>query len=245
MCRICGSPALDHSPVLGRRRLLGLAAWGAAAALAPSAALAAGQAPPPKPQNVLTPEQALERLQAGNRRYVEGLTKGQDFAVERATLALGQNPYAAVLGCADSRVTPEFVFDSSLGDVFAVRVAGNVLTDAGQASLEYATAVLKTPLVVVLGHDACGAIDAAIKVAKTGEPLPGRLPDLMEDLRPAVEEAKSKPGDLLENAIQANVRRMVEKLKAGSVVAPLVAQKKVAVVGAIYRLKTGRVDFVV
>jgi carbonic anhydrase len=231
--------------MFGRRRFLGLAGAGLAAAMARSASFAAETISPPKPQNVLTPEQAIERLLAGNRRYVKGTMKRHDFSTERQSLALGQNPYAAVLGCADSRIAPEFAFDASRGDVFVVRVAGNFLSNDGLASLEYTTAVLKTPLLVVLGHEACGAVDAVVKVVKKDEKLLGHLPGLIENLRPAVEKAESEPGDILENAIKANVTLTVEKLKAaGPVIAALVEEKKVRVAGAIYRLKTGHVDII-
>jgi carbonic anhydrase len=246
MCLICGTPSADHSSQIPRRNFLGLlGASLAAAALAP-VLRAAPSGPPPKPQNVLTPDAALERLIAGNKRYVKGTMKRHDFATEREVLAGGQNPYAGILSCSDSRIGPEFAFDSARGDLFVVRVAGNFLETDGLASLEYTTAVLGTPLLVVLGHEKCGAVDAAIKVVKDGAKLPGHLPELVSHIKPAVKAAEGQSGDMLENAIQANVRLNVEKLKTASpVISKLVEQGKVRVVGGIYRLATGHVDFFV
>lgn len=244
MCFACGNPSADHSNQIPRRNFLGLLGAGlAAAALAP-VLRAAPKGPPPKPQNVLTPDGALERLIAGNKRYIDGVTKRVDFASERAALATGQNPYAGVLSCSDSRVGPEFAFDAGRGDIFAVRVAGNFLDSNGLASLEYTTAVLGTPLLVVLGHDACGAVDATIKVIKNGEKLPGHLPGLVSHLKPAVKVAEGQPGNLLDNAIRDNVVLNVQKLRTASpVISKLVEEGKVRVVGGIYRLATGHVDF--
>jgi carbonic anhydrase len=117
---------------------------------------------PPKPQNVLSPDASLKRLLEGNSRYVKGVMLRQDFKPEREALAGGQNPYAAVLSCADSRIAPGYAFDSGRGDLFVCRVAGNFASDETIASLEYAVAVLGTPLILVLGHDTCGAVDAAM-----------------------------------------------------------------------------------
>jgi carbonic anhydrase len=253
MCQICGTPSADHSlpasPLerqIPRRNFLGLLGAGLAAAAFAPVLRAAPKGPPPKPQNVLTPDAALERLIAGNKRYVKGTMKQHDFATEREALVGGQNPYAGILSCSDSRIGPEFAFDSARGDLFVVRVAGNFLETDGLASLEYTTAVLGTPLLVVLGHEKCGAVDAAIKVVKDGAKLPGHLPGLVSHIKPAVKAAEAQPGDLLENAIAENVRLNVERLKTASpIVSKLVDQGKVRVVGGIYRLATGRVDFFV
>ena len=130
----------------------------------------------PKPANVLTPDAALNELMQGNQRYVKGLTRRHDFRSERAALALGQNPYVGILSCADSRVGPEFAFDSARGDLFVVRIAGNFANDDNVASLEYGVAVLNTPLVMVLGHSSCGAIVSTIKSIDSKTTLPGHLP---------------------------------------------------------------------
>jgi len=131
---------------------------------------------PPKPQNVLSPDASLERLLKGNSRYVDGVALRHDFKHEREALVGGQNPYAAILSCADSRIAPEYAFDSGRGDLFVCRVAGNFATDEMIASMEYAVAVLGVPLILVLGHDKCGAVDAAIKSLKDDKALPGHMP---------------------------------------------------------------------
>jgi len=246
MCLICGTPSADHSSQIPRRNFLGLlGASLAAAALAP-VLRAAPSGPPPKPQNVLTPDAALDRLKAGNARFVEDVMKRADFASERRELAHGQNPFAGILSCSDSRVGPEFVFDTTLGDIISVRVAGNFVEPDGLASLEYATGVLGTPLLVVLGHDSCGALHAAVDVVEEKKELPGHLPELVSHLTPAVKAAEGQPGDLLANAIKVNVTQNVEKLKTASpVISKLIADGKVRVVGGIYHLESGAVDFFV
>ena len=202
--------------------------------------------PPPKPQNVLSPDAALTRLVAGNARYVAGISRRHDFAHEREALAGGQNPFAAVLGCADSRIAPEYAFDTARGDLFVCRVAGNFASDESIASLEYAVAVLATPLILVLGHDACGAVDATIKSLKDGTTLPGHLPSLVSALSPSVKASTQQAGDALDNAIRQNVLDTVAKLKSATpILSAAVAQAKLKVVGGIYRLRDGRVDMVV
>ena len=166
-------PSRDRREFL---RLAGLLVGGAAAVVMPDRALAApaDEKASPKPENILGPEAALRRLMAGNRRYVEGVARRHDFVHEREALTRGQNPYAGLLSCADSRIAPEYAFDSGRGDLFVVRVAGNFVTADGLASLEYGVAVLQTPLLMVLGHGSCGAVDAGIKSVKNGTRFPGR-----------------------------------------------------------------------
>src|ERR1700742_3629508 len=180
-------------------RWVGAAAAGFA--LAPSA-FAKDAKPSPKPQNDIPPDAALARLMKGNARYVEGVSKRHDFKAEREALAGGQNPYAGILSCADSRIAPEYAFDSGRGDLFVCRVAGNFANDETIASLEYAVAVLNVPSILVLGHDACGAIDATIKSLKDDKALPGHLPTLVSGLSPAVKAAAGQPGNALDNAIR-------------------------------------------
>ena len=131
-------------------------------------------------------------------------------AARQRELASGQHPHCAVLACADSRVAPEIVFDQGLGDVFDVRVAGNVAGDAETASLEYAAEHLHVPLIVVMGHTKCGAVSAALE----GGTLPGKLPDLMAMLRPAVDQSAHEPGDRVANAVRDNVAHVVRQLLA-------------------------------
>ena len=200
---------------------------------------------PPKPQNVVSPDAALKRLMAGNERYVDGDSLRHDFRHEREALVGGQNPFAAILSCADSRVAPEYAFDSGRGDLFVCRFAGNFATTEAIASLEYAVALLNVPLIFVLGHEACGAVEAAIKSLKDNKPLPGHLPTLVAGLSAAVIAAAQQTGDPLDNAIRQNVIDTVIKLKsAAPVLNAAVDQTKLKVAGGIYRLREGTVDMV-
>jgi carbonic anhydrase len=200
---------------------------------------------PPKPQNVLSPEASLERLLRGNRRYVEGVSRRHDFKHEREALVTGQNPYAAILSCADSRIAPEYAFDSGRGDLFVCRVAGNFASDESIASLEYAVAILNVPLILVLGHERCGAVDATIKSIKDASTLPGHMPSLVTAIAPAVKAVLSQGGDVLDKAIRQNVVDNVAKLSSATpILSAAVEQKKLKVVGGVYRLKDGKVDLV-
>jgi carbonic anhydrase len=241
MCRLNSIQKLDPS----RRKMLGLAAASTVGFLLSSSAGAKQTKPPPKPQNVMTPAASLERLLKGNERYVEGVALRHDFKHEREALAGGQNPFAAILSCADSRIAPEYAFDSSRGDLFVCRVAGNFANNESVASLEYAVAELGTPLILVLGHDACGAVNATIKSLKDGTTLPGRIPSLVEGIAPAVKAVSQQGGDALANAIKKNVVDNVIKLSSATpILSAAVEQGKLKVAGGIYRLKDGRVEMV-
>jgi carbonic anhydrase len=222
MCKRCGEAVAGHAP-LARRSILKLAAITAAGlALAPHALAKNAKALPPKPQNVLSPDAALDRLMQGNARYVEGISKRHDFKHEREALSAGQNPFAGILSCADSRISPEFCFDTARGDVFVCRVAGNFASDDIVASFEYAVQLLNTPLIMVLGHDACGAVDATVK---------------------SIKDSTREPGNTLENAIRRNVMLNVEKLKtAAPILNTFVDHQKIRVVGGLYKLASGRVE---
>jgi len=236
----------QHSGLVSRRAL-GLFAMSSAALLLAGGANAKDneKKAPPKPENQLSPEAALKRLLKGNERYVEGVMARHDFKREREALVGGQNPYAAILSCADSRIAPEYAFDSSRGDLFVCRVAGNFASDETIASLEYSVAVLGAPLILVLGHDACGAVDATIKSLKDGTTLPGRLPSLVQAIAPAVKAVSSKGGDVLNNATRQNVIDNVAKLKSSSpILSAAAADKKLQVTGGIYRLGSGKVELV-
>jgi len=211
MCERCANTAVRHLRV-PRRSIFKLAIAAAAGlAMAPQA-FAAPPKTPPKPENVVSPDAALHRLMQGNARYVEGVTRRHDFKHEREALAKGQNPFAAILSCADSRIAPEYCFDTARGDLFVCRIAGNFASDEMIASLEYAVQVLNTPLIMVLGHEACGAVDATIKSVKDGTTLPGHLPSLVAAIKPAVDAVQGQPGDMLENAIRRNVTLNVGRL---------------------------------
>jgi carbonic anhydrase len=225
---------------LPRRKFLALV--GAALSL-PALLRAAGKGTPPKPQNVLSPDEALNRLVIGNYRYVDGNTRHHDFNAERAALVLGQNPFAGVLSCADSRVAPEYAFDTGRGDIFVCRVAGNFANEDAIASFEYAVSTLSTPLIFVLGHQGCGAVDATIKQIKDRTTFPGHIPSLTEALTPAVKSASDQPGDLLTNAIKENVLLTVHKLQtAEPILSEAVTQKKLKIACGIYNLYTGKVE---
>jgi carbonic anhydrase len=241
MCLRCDLFASE--PRASRRRFLKFAGAAAAGLAFPASGLA--QKTTPKPANNVTPAAALKLLTDGNRRYVTGVSKRHDFKHEREALTKGQNPYAGILSCADSRVAPEYAFDSGRGDLFVCRVAGNFLNDDAVASFEYAVAVLNTPLLMVLGHRSCGAVDAAIKSIKDNTTLPGHLPSLVSAISPAVKAVANQPGNTLDNAIEQNVVLNVEKLKSATpIIDRAVADQKVRVVGAVYNLDTGRVDLV-
>jgi carbonic anhydrase len=229
-----------------RRGLFGsFAAVATGVALAAPAFAADHAAAPPKPENVLSPDAALDRLMAGNARYVKGERNCHDLAEVRQVLAKGQNPYAAILTCADSRIGLEFTFDSSLGDLFACRVAGNFADDDVIASLEYAVDHLSTPLIMVMGHGGCGAVGATVESLATGVAPPGHLPSLVAAISPAVRAAQGMQGDLLANAIRENVVQNVAKLKgAGPIIKAAAAENKVRIVGGVYSLADGRVDLV-
>lgn len=244
MCRLCDISDVATLPQTSRRRFLQFAGVAAGLALAP-AAFAKDAKPPPKPQNAISPAAALDRLMKGNARYVEGVSRRHDFTHEREALAGGQNPFASILSCADSRIAPEYAFDSARGDLFVCRVAGNFANDDTVASLEYATAVLNSPLILVLGHDSCGAIDATIKSLKDNTTLPGHLPSLVTALSASVNAAADQPGDKLANAIRQNVKDVSAKLKSATpILSTAAADGKIKIVGGIYRLATGKVELV-
>jgi carbonic anhydrase len=187
----------------------------------------------------------LATLMAGNARFVAGTPRCVPATARRTELANGQAPFAAVLGCSDSRVPVETIFDHDPGDVFVVRIAGNFVTDAGLGSLEYSVAVLKSELVMVLGHSACGAVKAAMDAVK-GETFPGHIQGLATAIEPAAKAVKNASGDWFANAIAENVRRNVTALTAQSkILADAKAAGTITIVGAVYDLHTGKVARVV
>ncbi len=200
-----------------------------------------GSAPPAIAQNNKTPHAALRPMLAGNQRFVARKRKSPNQDVVRLNeVAKGQKPFAAILGCADSRVPSEIVFDQGLGDLFVCRVAGNVATPEEIGSLEFGAAVLGAKVLIVMGHERCGAVDATIK----GSPVPGQIGSLLDAIRPSLAKAKGLPGDPLENACKANIAYQVEKLKASPVLTDLIATGKLKIVGGYYDLDTGTVSLV-
>jgi carbonic anhydrase len=186
------------------------------------------------------PAASLQKLMAGNQRFVSGKTLHPDQGADRREgLVQGQNPFAIILSCSDSRVPPELIFDQGLGDLFVVRVAGNTFTDLELGSIEYGASVLKAPLIMVLGHDHCGAVEATLK----DKPLPGHIEALAKRIKPDLKGKTCATDDKLRCAIEANVESLVGQLgKSEPVLAPLVKEGKLKVVGARYNLATGVVE---
>jgi carbonic anhydrase len=235
MCKQCDLASFS------RRRLLTAGLVTAAAAALPSLpAWAQSAAPAP---NAISPDEALARLQQGNARYAGNASTSRDYSVGRVARAQAQYPFAGIVSCADSRLAPELAFDQGPGELFVVRVAGNFVNEDGLASLEYGAIVLGVPLIMVLGHSNCGAVNATIKVVKDGSTLPGHLPSLINAIRPAVVAAQAKnPADLLAEATAENVRLNVTSLlSAKPILSDLVAGGKLKVVGAVYDIATGKV----
>ncbi|MGE5658522.1 MAG: carbonic anhydrase [Actinomycetota bacterium] len=192
-------------------------------------------------QNDMSPDQALQLLMEGNRRFTSKKLQNinQNFA-RLTAVAQTQKPFAAILGCADSRVPAEIIFDRGFGDLFVCRVAGNIATTEETGSLEFGSLVLGTKVILVLGHERCGAVDATIK----GAQVPGQIASLIDAIKPAIPRSANKPGDRLENTIKANVLVQVEKLKASPVMAQLIQEGKLKIVGGYYDLDTGEVTLV-
>lgn len=196
-----------------------------------------------------TPERALARLRDGNRRFVADTPDKTDLSTRRRlALAQGQTPFAALVGCADSRVGPEHLFGTGLGELFIVRTAGNYVDDAGFGSLAYAVAELKVPLIVVLGHEKCGAVAAANAVVNDNVQLPPSLIRMVQPILPASIDARSrlvKGEDILDKAVNLNVKRVADALRQTSdpILAGPLAERSLRVVGAYYSLSTGAVNF--
>lgn len=204
-------------------------------------AVAAGVAAASEGTSV-TGDVARQKLLEGNKHYVEAKLLHPDQSVERrAEVAKGQHPFAAVVSCADSRVPPEILFDQGVGDLFVVRLAGNILDDAALGSLEYAVEHLGVRSIVVLGHERCGAVEATLK----GGEAPGHIGSLTKAIQPAVDKVKGQPGDPLDNAVRANVSNVVEQLKSSApILKHEVEEGSLTVIGARYDLDDGAVTIV-
>jgi carbonic anhydrase len=192
----------------------------------------------------LKPADALERLQAGNARFVAGTSRWEGFDFRTAGLANGQSPFGVVLGCSDSRVPVEAIFDQRPGDLFVVRVAGNFLNTDGLGSIEFAVEALRSKLIVVLGHESCGAVGAALQYVRDGVEQPGHIQELVNAIAPAVRATRADAGDWHASAIAENVERTVKAVLANSrIVAGAVEHGTLQVVGGIYSIRTGNVAF--
>lgn len=236
---------------LGRRSFLKLAGAGGvgiAAAAGSSLLWDGGEAvaqqaatPSARPKPV-SPEEALQKLLQGNERFIAEKRENPNRSRLRLQeTEVAQYPFASILGCADSRVPAEIVFDQGLGDLFVVRVAGNVASQTAIGSLEFASAVLGSQLIVVIGHSRCGAVSAAVK----GDPVPGRIGVFVEEIKPAVALVKSKTGDLEQNSVVSNVKYQAAKLaESSTILRGLIDQGKLKIVGGRYDLATGKFTLV-
>jgi carbonic anhydrase len=191
-------------------------------------------------------DEALRRLVEGNQRFVRGAARREPFRTETlAALRSSQRPYATVLGCSDSRVPPEWVFDAGLGELFVIRVAGNVLSPEVAGSLQYAGSYLETPLFVVLGHEGCGAVGAALATKHNGEQFRSRVQLLLDSVVPGLPDldAGLPPEERLSRAVESNVRWTVRQILESPEGQARVAEGRMKIVGAVYELETGRVRF--
>jgi carbonic anhydrase len=192
-------------------------------------------------QNV-SKEEALKRLIRGNQRYVlnnASMICLTDLRNRREALVKSQSPFAVLICCSDSRVAPEILFDQGLGDLFVIRTAGNIIGDTDIGDVEYALDVLGSRLVVVMGHENCGAVNAAIK----GITPTDQIAKIVDALQPAIDKARKEPGDLLLNSILANVQLVITKLKASKpIIGKMLEEGKIDVVGGIYHLQSGEVE---
>ena len=193
-----------------------------------------------------TAEQALARLREGNERFVSGEARFPTIQKEvLAELAKGQQPYATVLGCSDSRVPPELVFDAGFGELFVIRLAGNVLSDEVAGTLQYAGVHLKTPLFVVMGHEGCGAVQAALKTLRQGAREKSRIEALLHNILPSLAgiDPELPWEEQMALAVEANVRWTVKRIMESPEAQARKAEKVLKLVGATYDLDTGRVRF--
>ncbi|MEG4349155.1 carbonic anhydrase [Microcoleus sp. LAD1_D5] len=227
--------------MISRRNLMLKAGAGMlAASLAP--AFLQAEAAKAEAISELTPDRALQKLMEGNQRYIQQKRTFPDQARSRIVeVAQGQHPFATILACSDSRVAPEIIFDQGLGDLFDIRVAGNFLDDVVLGNIEYAALELGVPLLVILGHERCGAVKAALD----GKAVPGHISTLVAAIQPAVDSTKGQKGDAWDNAVRANVKRNVNNLQSSSpILAEAVKAGKLKVVGGRYDLDSGTVEII-
>jgi carbonic anhydrase len=234
---------------IGRRNLLKYACGcvvGGAGLMATAGFVAPTRARAATP--TVTPDEALAKLKDGNDRYLTGrdVSANIDPVWHKgdAELAQGQQPHSCILACSDSRVIPEFVFNKGKGELFVIRNAGNLPGRQAIASAEFGVAFLGCAIIVVLGHSGCGAVKGAIDLLTKDADLPGQLPDVIAPIGAAVARVRGRPGDLVENAVAENVMHTVSTLAAQPpVLSKAVNKGQIKIVGAVYDLKTGRVNF--
>jgi carbonic anhydrase len=189
----------------------------------------------------LNPDDALQKLVEGNQRFVQHQPQYPDQSKARLQeVAQAQHPFATILSCADSRVPAEIVFDQGIGDIFDVRIAGNIATPEAIGSIEYAVALLDTPLLMVLGHERCGAVTAAVQ----NKALPGDISTFVKAILPAVKRVKDQPGDAVDNAVVANVQYQIEQLQRSTLLMERLQSGKLKIVGGRYDLDTGTVTVI-
>lgn len=231
----------SHGVRAGRRGLLGMAAGAALLGAMPKQAFAAD----PVAHTQLTPDQALQQMKDGNEKFqLEAPFLVAQGRQRRIELARGQSPFCILVGCSDSRVPPELLFGRGLGELFIVRNAGNTIDTAALGSVEYGVGVLGVPLVVVLGHESCGAVSAAVDVVKKNATFPGVIGEMIQPIIPAVLSVRDEPGDLLDNSVRANARRVAARLKSQSpVLQKALAEGKLKVVASHYALAEGHVTW--
>jgi carbonic anhydrase len=197
-----------------------------------------GQLQPAWADDIITPDAALQMLMEGNQRFVANKPLHPDQSqAQLKAVSQAQHPFATVLSCADSRVPAELVFDRGIGSIFDVRIAGNIATPEAIGSIEYAVNMLNTPLLVVMGHERCGAVTAAVQ----GKPLPGDIGTFVKAIQPAVKRVKDKSGDPVENALLANIDLQIERLKRSQILSDRLSSGKLKIVGSRYDLDTGKV----
>ena len=204
------------------------------------------QAPVTSEGPITSPDVALQLLIEGNQRWAAGqATYPNQSVARRAEMAGGQNPFAIVFSCVDSRVPPELVFDRGLGDLLVIRTAAHVIDNAALGSIEFGAEELHIPLIVVLGHEKCGAVTATIEAVDHHADAPGQIAALVNGIRPAVETTAAQAGDRLDNAVRANTVNTVSALRSSApILTDLLSQGKVRIVGARYGLATGLVEFI-
>lgn len=244
------------SHALSRRSLFGVAAVTAATLTAAGCRTSTDTADielPPHPDvvpessrpQISDPVAALAELEAGNERFATAQMQHPDQdPARRMALADSQSPFAVVLSCSDSRLPPELIYDQGLGDLFVVRVAGNIVDPAVLGSIEYAVGHLHTPLIVVLGHQGCGAVKATIDALETHDEPHGDVAALIAAIKPAVADAVTEPGDLVTNTIRANAIRSRDEVSASAQLADPIADGTLQVRAGYYNLETGLVELI-